>query len=815
MLRGLAFLLSAACAALAVWLGWNHPLSPALALLGIIITAVLAYTRARWWPLWLLPALPLIGLMPWSGWLVVEELDLVVLALAAGGWLRLAAGTARHEPPGREVTRPSVAWLWGLPLLVCTGIALMRGFADAGGLSWGWWQGYREPLNSLRLAKPALAVALLWPLWRDGLRPPADRAWMDAMLLLLLGVALAVVSERLAFTGLLNFSSDYRVTAPFWEMHVGGAALDAVLVISLPFAVAALASARTHWRWFGVATVLALGAYAALATFSRIVYLAVPISVGVWAVLRARQAGTNGGPARSTGALGVALVGLLVYGLLAAWNFGSSGYRGQLALASATALLLPLPSVLRGMHVSHWWRGALLGLGAMLLVGAASWWVPKGAYFSFALCWLVGAMSLGLALKSPPAARGRPAEWALAGFLGVTAGVIAVAVNWAGPQALSASAAAAFLLLALLGLTAVRDQPVWPSAWRWQGQLMAVMVLISAVVGVFVGGAYMGKRLENTAQDSEDRRGHWSRALALLDGSDWVFGKGLGRYPANQALTGQLLDQTGDYRLMPEKLGQDTPTLVLTSGKHLLGYGEVFRVSQRIALPAPGPLTLGLRVQTDQPVSLALEVCEKYLLYTENCLSVQHRLEPTGGGWRELQLRLTGKGLSQGSWYASRPITFSISMDSRGSRIEIDSVSLVDSENRPLLQNGNFERGLARWFATSDKHHMPWHAKNLAVHQVFESGLAGLGAFVLFVGAALWRASFGTAKGHVMAPPLVAALVALLVVGMVDSLLDMPRVAFLALLLPTLALALPGDGESKGRPKRRRYRRDDFREAGP
>ena len=51
-----------------------------------------------------------------------------------------------------------------------------------------------------------------------------------------LGTAsLAALWERLAFTDLLNFSSDYRSTALFWEMHVGGAALDGWLLLTIPF----------------------------------------------------------------------------------------------------------------------------------------------------------------------------------------------------------------------------------------------------------------------------------------------------------------------------------------------------------------------------------------------------------------------------------------------------------------------------------------------------------------------------------------------------------------------------------------------------
>jgi len=51
--------------------------------------------------------------------------------------------------------------------------------------------------------------------------------------------------ERLAFTDLLNFSADYRSTALFCEMHVGGAPLDAWLMLSFPFALASLLAARS------------------------------------------------------------------------------------------------------------------------------------------------------------------------------------------------------------------------------------------------------------------------------------------------------------------------------------------------------------------------------------------------------------------------------------------------------------------------------------------------------------------------------------------------------------------------------------------
>jgi len=58
---------------------------------------------------------------------------------------------------------------------------------------------------------------------------------------------LAVLLERAAYPGLLDFSTSYRATATFWEMHVGGAASDACLALATPFAAWALWSARSRF----------------------------------------------------------------------------------------------------------------------------------------------------------------------------------------------------------------------------------------------------------------------------------------------------------------------------------------------------------------------------------------------------------------------------------------------------------------------------------------------------------------------------------------------------------------------------------------
>ena len=102
--------------------------------------------------------------------MLVEEFDLLLLALLAGGWARLAwpAGL----PPPRPAAVGGAPALWALVVVAfaaAAAVGVWVGLADAGagdGPAWGWWQGWREPMNVLRTAKPVAWALLAWPLWQ-------------------------------------------------------------------------------------------------------------------------------------------------------------------------------------------------------------------------------------------------------------------------------------------------------------------------------------------------------------------------------------------------------------------------------------------------------------------------------------------------------------------------------------------------------------------------------------------------------------------------------------------------------------------------
>lgn len=347
-----------------VVLALNHPLWP-MGLLALLwcVMVVEASLPGVW--LALVPAcLPCMNFSPWTGWIVFDELDIMLLAVLAGGYGRRALGgvTASSAPePWLGVMRVTLYCT-----LAVTGLwALERGVADAGGWAWDWFADYRHPLNSLRVFKSVGYALLLWPLLHQQLQRDTARTekrFASGMVLGVLCVTLAVVWERAAFVGLWDFSSNYRTVALFWEMHVGGAAIDAYLAMATPFAVWAMVTAKRPLPWLAAATLLLLLGYACLTTFSRGVYLAsvAPLVVPAYLVHRTDS---HGKPARIrwrlVGSMGV--VALLA--LEVALVLGGDTYMQKRLAQSGRDM---------SSRINHWQSG--LGL----LQTAPDWWLGLG-----------------------------------------------------------------------------------------------------------------------------------------------------------------------------------------------------------------------------------------------------------------------------------------------------------------------------------------------------------------------------------------------------------------------------------------------------
>ncbi len=615
-----------------------------------------------WWPhlwWWVVPALlPLLNFSTWSGWLVFEEFDLLLLGTLAGAyarlaWLSVAAQDAPSSPRhfSNAVFRRSL-FLNGLLVLLATStaLALARGVADAGGFRFDWFAGYGDALNSWRVFK-SLGFALLFiPLLRGQLTPSTSVAaalLAKGVVTGLTLVALATLWERAAFPGAVDFSAHYRTVALFWEMHVGGAAIDAYLVMTTPFVVWALLATRRPGVWAGLAVVALLVGYACLTTFARGVYLAIALP------------------------------------------------------------LLLLASLL---------------------------WLQK---------------------------------------------------HQKHPQ------------------SAVQRLRQYGAAWGWRtpaGVLLSV-ALVLEVAAVLMGGTFMTERLASAEKDLSSRMEHWQQGVDLLESpADWLLGKGLGRLPANYAAQGPQGEFSGDVKWGVEQVVGSSPATFAT----LLGpptraqLAGAYELTQRVDSSVRGPFLLRLDVRVDQKTDLELFLCERHLLYDRDCQAAFVRVNPVMVGgqpvWQPLKVAFKGPALKLSPWYAPRLKMFSMAVANAAGQADVGNLLLISPGQPPLLRNGDFSQGLAHWFPAAQSYFEPWHLDNLLLEVLVERGVVNLIALLLLLAYALWQLVFGATRAHTLAPYLAASLVAVLLVGLVSSVMDVPRVAFLFFLLLFVALELATAG---------------------
>ena len=228
--------------------------------------------------------------------------------------------------------------------------------------------------------------------------------------------------------------------------------------------------------------------------------------------------------------------------------------------------------------------------------------------------------------------------------------------------------------------------------------------------------------------------------------------------------------------------------------------GGRYALAQRVDLQA-APQLVRLKVRSLRDAELLLRVCERHLLYARRCASATARLA-AGGRWQRLALPLVaasgaGGGLpSRGARYAPRSGLFTLAVLTPGATVELAEVGLLGTSGGELLANGGFSAGLAHWFPAAQSHFLPWHVDNLYLEVLIERGLPALLAFVALLALAvrnLLRARCA------LAACIAASLAGAAAIGLLDSLLDMPRIAFLLLLLMLSAAGAAQPGRGGGR----------------
>jgi VanZ family protein len=332
----------------------------------------------------------------------------------------------------------------------------------------------------------------------------------------------------------------------------------------------------------------------------------------------------------------------------------------------------------------------------------------------------------------------------------------------------------------------------WAIAQFRQGRRAAAVVgavlpiLILAVVMIGILTPYMTARLGQTETDFFTRENAWAGGLAM-EREDWLslmLGMGTGTFPRVAAADAPAATTVGNY-------------VVASDGGHshlTLRSGPEFYFGQKVNVVPATNYTLGLDVRANAPdVALEVGLCAKLLLYSLDCHAASFA-PGSVGSWHRVTASLRSPDTT-----GPLPAPVELWLATNSSEpLDVRAVRLVGPDGTDVVANGDFASGTARWFFTSDRH-LSWRIKNLYLATWFDGGVLGLVALVIVYATAIAGAARAVGRGDRWGAPVIGGLVALLISGLFDNVLEAPRLAFLYDMLLVLGLVL---GMRPGWPRR-------------
>lgn len=256
-----------------------YPPGPVWLALGLAVYAVVLWRLPGLALPAMLALLPLLDFAPWTGWILLNEFDLLVVVTLA---VRLLA-----PPAGDAAPALSRGAKWAIGLLAASFVvSAMIGLLPLSPFDSNALFTYYSSFNSLRELKGFVIALALLPLLIEESRQPhrLEQRWIAGMLLGLCGVIAVILWQRVAFSGVFDFAADYRVEGPFPELHTGGGDVHAYLVTAIPFVLAWVAMRPTAGRTGLAAALFVLASYALAVTFTRGAYVGYCGALAVLAV---------------------------------------------------------------------------------------------------------------------------------------------------------------------------------------------------------------------------------------------------------------------------------------------------------------------------------------------------------------------------------------------------------------------------------------------------------------------------------------------------------------------------------------------------
>lgn len=305
-----------------------------------------------------------------------------------------------------------------------------------------------------------------------------------------------------------------------------------------------------------------------------------------------------------------------------------------------------------------------------------------------------------------------------------------------------------------------------------------VITLIASIVWIVVvpviNGGFIKKRLGQVSEDYEIRTRHWLNTIHMMDDSfiTNIIGMGLGSYPRTYFWRNPDHIVPATYSLGHDEYGSYLK----------LGAGDSLYFEQKIGVLPNMHYRLSFDVRSNSGVSaLTVPICQKALLYAFNCISNEFQLKSLDNEkWEHFEKGVDTEsiGLVEEGGGGVRPIKIALYNGVTETILDVKNIAVFDENGVNLIENGDFSRGIDHWFFSTDNH-LPWHIKNIWVHIFFDQGWFGEVTFMALLTYIILHNCKHLIRGNVFSMVVLLSISGFIVVGMIDSPFDEPRLTLL------------------------------------
>lgn len=720
---------------LASWNLIDFPYGQILLLIGLSFYFVAFQFYPCSWLIVIPTLLPLLYLTPLTGRLFFDEFDLFILVtIAAYLWKNKRPLTSDQQIPigGKLIL-----------ILFCIFyfIAMLRGLLPLNEINLNSYANYYSHLNSLRIAKGFFWALCMLPIWKYSktLYPDkVEKFFSFGMLLGSMGVFVVMLWERGVLVdifyakdkysllhGFLDFSTQYRATGLFSEMHVGDSATDGYVVLALPLVGYFLATSQNKYQLIlGILAVFGV-MYSNVVTFSRGVYLG---AISILLFLPFTQYLTHKEKIKPLSAL-LTLAITVIFFILCFMLFRQGGMLslfGGLALFVIGLILLDL----------------FKKLPKLLFI----------ALIGIAITFCVYAIVHGM-----------------------------LSSKWQKTEIVEALAITLIALIGLFGSGLLLNEAWGRYSSFWQKLIAAsIACVISGILIQSLFGSRMEDRFSTVSTDLQGRIAHWENAIDIMDSdlSTTLLGQGIGRFPETYYWNTQQAKNVDVFIFKQE----DKNTYMTFSGSYSLN------LSQRINLQPNTTYYLSVDVRSSSNASLVMKICHRQIIipyeWNPTCW-IKSEVINTHGNWNTVKFIVPSGELGSTKYYLQAPLMLTFTNSQyptegvKQTMLDVDNIALKTEADDNLIKNGDFEQGIDRWYGFYDFNHLPWHIKNLWVNAYFEMGLLGLSSFILLTGYGIKNSFSGSRLRNHFSTACLLCIIGFQCVGAFGTILDAPRVAFL------------------------------------